>query len=380
MNNHYIPQLLLKQFAVRDKVNVYNLATSQFSTQKIRKVFSEENLFDEELEQLFAKKLEGPFGDLLNHKLLKEDTIRLERRENLLIRKFFMVNDLRSPYMNGTWEEMVAKTKSEEQPSVQLLRFLKRHHPDWEEIAGVLEMSEEEYIRNLRKAMEIDSLEHLSNSDQRLDVSEKLRLFACMSIVAMIGFWDSSDSGQEFIFPKLQGISEMDQAGIAYKGLVLKNLQNKKEIQKMRPEVQMQLDMLFYGSSMFSENYAVYPISPARMLVKISPYFKVFFPIWQVNKFEKRALLSEEQFRINLYSKLRMKLFEPCESIKNKAYIYRVKKLTKEEVCMLNALMLNVEPDQFVFHDFNRIRDSFWYYDHVSKFVPKKRYDFSNLE
>lgn len=380
MNNHYIPKLLLKQFSVRDKVNVYDFATAQFSTQKIRKVFSEENLFDEELERLFATKLEGPFGDLLNHKLLKEDTIRLERRENLLIRKFFMVNDLRSPYLNGTWEEMIAKTKSEEHPSVQLLKFLKLHHSDWEELSGALKMSEEEYIQNLRKAMEIDSLEHLSDSDQRLDVSEKLKFFARISMAAMIGFWDSSDSGQEFIFPKLQGISEMDQVSIGYKGLVLKNLQNKKEIQKMRPDVQMQLDMLFYGSSMFSENYAMYPISPTRMLVKISPYFKVFFPIWPVNEDENRALLSEENFRTHVYSKLRMKLFELCESIRNQEYIYQVKKLTKEEVCLLNAAILNMETEKFVFHDFNRIRETFWYYDHISEFALKKRYDFSNLE
>ena len=73
-------------------------------------------------------------------------------------------------------------------------------------------------------------------------------------------------------------------------------------------------------------------------------------------------------------------LFEPCANFYNQAYAYKVKKLTREEVCQLNALILNMETRQFVFHDYNKIRESFWHYDHVSRFIQKKRYDFSRLE
>ena len=381
MNNHYVPQLLLKQFAVSNKVNVYDFSAAQFSTRKIRNTFAEQDLFDEELERLFATKLEGAFGDLLHHKLLKGEQIFLERKENLLIRKFFMINGLRSPYMNGTWEEIVAKTKMEDHPSTRTMEYLKRLYSARMGDTKPFEMSKEGYIQNLRKAMEIESLEKILDSVHDPEVSIHLRSVAETAIVSMIAFWDSSDSGQEFIYPKLQGISEMDQVSIFHKCQTLEEVLREKEKHGVRPDVQRQLKALFYGSMAASHNYAVYPISPTRILVKISPYFKVFFPIWPVDDSgKKEALFSEEQFHIHVYSPLRMSLFEPCVSFENQAYAYKVKQLTREEVCFLNAAALNMETEQFVFHEFNRIRESFWYYDHIIQFAQEKKYDFSNLE
>ncbi len=110
MNSHYIPRLILKQFAFNKKINIYNLNSKDFITIKLKHAFSKENLYDEDLEQAFAQKLEGPFGDILNHKLLKGEQISITRSENLLIRKFFMIHTLRAPIINQTWEQMIEKT------------------------------------------------------------------------------------------------------------------------------------------------------------------------------------------------------------------------------------------------------------------------------
>jgi len=63
MTTHYIPRLLLRPFAIGEHINTYNFTTNTFEFKKLKNTFSEDNLFDEELEKLFARKLEGYFGN-----------------------------------------------------------------------------------------------------------------------------------------------------------------------------------------------------------------------------------------------------------------------------------------------------------------------------
>ena len=211
MINHYIPRLLLKHFSVQDKVNVCDVEALKFSTRKLKNTFAQENLFDEKLERLFATKLEGPFGDLLNHKLLQGDTIYLERKENLLIRKFILVNALRSPFINGSMEETIKRTKLQDHPSVQGLEFLKRYFPETEEFLKQMEPSKERYIENLRKAMEIGSLETISGTVPEalselypgLPMGKEISVPLWMSVrnvvAGTIVFWDCTESGQDVL-------------------------------------------------------------------------------------------------------------------------------------------------------------------------------------
>ena len=74
-----------------------------------------------------------------------------------------------------------------------------------------------------------------------------------------------------------------------------------------------------------------------------------------------------------------MELFEPCHNYFNQHYKYTVKFLTAKETMYLNSVLLNMETSQFAFHDFNKIRDSFWYYDHKMTFGLEKRHDFCHL-
>lgn len=197
MNNHYIPRLLLKQFAVSEKVNTYDFTASSFITKKLKNTFASKDIFDEDLESAFATKLEGPFGDLLNHKLLQGDTIAIDRRENLLMRKFLMIHSLRSPFVNISWDEMVQRTQLQDHPSIQAREFLLRHAPELKEIFEKMVPSPETYIPDLKKAMEIDSIVNIANSYDRPDVSDTLRTAARLAIVTVIAFWDSSESKRD---------------------------------------------------------------------------------------------------------------------------------------------------------------------------------------
>ena len=380
MNTHYIPRLLLRQFATGERVNSYDYKTDSFQSKKMKHTFAEQDLFDTELEKAFARKVEGPVGNLLNNKLLKEKRIFIDRKENMLLRKFLMINFLRAPIINTTWDEMVERTQTQEHPSVQAKAFIKRHHPELNEFLEKGIPSEKTYISDLKQAMEIDFLEEMANPNNRL-VSPTLNSAAIHAMVTVIAFWDSEGCGQEFILPKLPGISQMDQRGLFYKSLVLKNTRNEKEKDGLKEEFRMLFDRLQYGTIVYPENYSLYPLSPTRMLVCFAPYFRMFFPTLDITGTMEvyPPLLGQEQFDRHFFEPMRMELFEPCKNVFQDYYHYEVKELNAEEVMSINSLLLDMETEEFVFHDFSKIRDSFWYYDQRACFAFGKKHDFSHI-
>lgn len=381
MNTHYIPRLLLRPFAVGGHINTYNFITDAFEQKKLKNTFSESNLFDEELEKLFACKLEGPFGNLLNHRLLHSEVISLSRQENLLLRKFLMVNCLRAPIVNTDWDEMVERTKLQEHPSVQAKEFLIRHTSEFKEVFDEGTYSKDNYIVNLKKAMEIDSLEDLAGGKSEYNVSVSLKYAARRAMASVIAFWDTSEIGQEFILPKLPGIIEMDNVSILHKTMVLQEKRNQLETEWLPDDLDSELRRLQIGSTMFSENYSIYPISPTRCVVCFSPYFRAFFSVMSANsrKALYRPLLNKEQFDRHFYSAPRMELFQPCDVRFNQSYTYEVKQLTEEELHRINSMLLDMETEEFAFCDKNSLKKSFVYYDNKAVFAGKKKHDFSKL-
>jgi hypothetical protein len=381
MNNHYIPCLLLKQFAEAGKANVCDLTTTTFSTRKIKKIFADRDLFDPELETLFAEKLEGPFGDLMNHKLLHENIIKIDRRENLLIRKFLLIHSLRAPIRKTSWDEMIKKTRMQNHPYVHTMNFILSNFPELKKEYEKFTFSSDIYIPDLKRAMAIDSIEEMANPGINFGDSPTLEIAARYAMAPCITFWDSSECGQEFILPKLPGISLMDQMGTFFKFLTIRERRVELEKIFMPDEIKREFDRLEYGSIVYYENFSVYPLSPTRALICFSPYFRLFFAIRDLdNRVICPPLLQKEQFDLHFFEPMRMELFEPCRNRDNRVYQYSVKQLTAKEVLSVNAMLLDTETEEFVFHDFNRIRDSFWYYDKMAKFELGKKHNFSHLK
>ena len=378
MQNHYIPKLLLRQFGTAKKVNTYDLTTAGFETKKLNYVFAEQDIFEPELEKMIGEKLEGPFADLLNHRLLHGDTININRHENFLIRKFILINNLRSPMKNCNWDDMVKRMKIEEHSSVLTTEFLMRHHPEmkFEEILP----SKESYISDLKRVMEIETMAEMLAMRQEENISFHLKIAIECAVLETIAYWDCKETGQEFILPKFTGVSQEDQISTFHKMIVIKD---RMEREKNRSAVlDTEFNRLMYGSSVVFHNFRIYPLSPTRMLVTFSPYFRAFFPFMgPKNSIELYPpFLEKEQFVKHFYKAPRMELFEPCKNLFNQFYQYQVKKLKTEEMLELNALLLHGETEEFVFHDFNKIRDSLWYYNHKAKFADKEKHDFSHLE
>lgn len=378
MNNHYIPRLLLRRFAENNKVNTYSFLSNEFAVKKIKNVFSENDLFDAELEAELAVKLEGPFGDLLNHRLLKGEQIRVNRRENLLIRKFFMILFLRAPIVKLSWEEMLKKTDMEDSWHAQIHNRM-MYLPEYRQLFDEMWFSARAYTLNLRRALAFDYMEQLL--DHRELCTGMLQFAAQRAMVTPHAVWDCADSGMEFIFPKLPAISLEDQQGILYKTQVLLDLWERKRAECAPAFVQAEIERLLWGNCVYNSNFTVLPISPTRAIVCFAPYFRAYFPMYDPDgKIQiYPPLLERAQFDKHFYEKMRMELFTPCISLWNRHYKYEVRHLTREETCQINGLFLNMETDEFVFHDYNRIRDTFWYYQDIMHFSHKKKHDFSHL-
>lgn len=375
MNSHYIPRLLLKKFAEKERVNVYQYQIGTFTTKKIKHTFAEPDLFDEELERAFAAKLEGPFGDLLNHKLLSDDRIVINRTENMLIRKFFMLQFLRAPIVNMDWEDIIRRTGLEHHPSVQLHGNMLRM-PEYKQMFEACIPSKKTYYADLKQALEYDSLEEIVGPEAA--VSPSLQMAARVAMATAYAVWDCTETGLEFIYPKLPGINIMDSEGIFYKGMVLMELKKRKEKEQAPERMIKEIDRLLYGTSLYSENFGICPLSPTRALICFSPYFRIFFPTLDAEGVSVifPALLEKEQFDRHFYEPMRLELFQPCGNYRNQWYEYRVKALKKEEVFLLNTVLLDMETEEFVFHDYNKIRDSLWYYDNRAVLALGKKHDF----
>ncbi len=381
MNTHYIPRLLLRLFATGEHINTYNFSTHSLEYKKLKSTFSETDLFDEELEEQFNCKIEGPFGNLLNNKLLHFDEIKIDRQENLLLRMFLLINFLRAPIVNTDWDEMVKRTKLQNHPSVQAREFLLRHHPG---LKGVFEEgmpSAANYITNLRKAMEVNSLEDLAEAKPENSISISLQFAARIAMVSVIAFWDTSGTDGEFILPKLPGITEMDNLSIFHKMQIIEERRRQLEEEWLPDDLVPELKRLRIGSLLFSENYKIYPISPNRCIACFSPYFRAFFPIKGAGpeNITYPPLLKRDQFDHHFYKPMRMELFEPCKAKFNQFYTYQVKKLSNEELNRINSLMLDMETEEFAFHDINKISNSLRYYDNIAVFIDKKKHNFSKL-
>lgn len=378
MNTHYVPRLMLRAFSENDKVNSFDVINQSFSTKKMKKTFAAPDIYCPELENLFAKKLEGPFGDLLNNYLLSKDTIQINRKQNMLLRKFILINWLRNPVLNQPLDSVIETLGIKEHPSIKANEFLMRVFPEMREFYEANAPSELNYMKDLEIVMETDSIDEMEGSAKWNQLSESGKMEVNIAMSATIAFWDCSTTEQEFILPCVTGASEMDYLGKMHKTFMLMQKIDKLKEEGADEGLIMECSQRMLGSIFFSDNYHLYPLSPTRIMVCFSPFFRLYYPTLSGISYHELypAVFSKEEFATHFFYPTRMELFEPCISIFNKAYIYKVKQLTKKEMMRFNAHLIDAETQEFVFHDYNRIRDSLWFYDNEIKFAFPKKHDF----
>lgn len=129
-NDHYVPQLVLRNFSNRitkfivDKngccsfekkiksevITVYDVKKKiLLESVSIKDVYASEQFYADEVENKLNKKIESQFGNLFNKKLVNcSCAVEIDRKDLLLIKKFLLISVLRS----AKTEEFIKMEKS----------------------------------------------------------------------------------------------------------------------------------------------------------------------------------------------------------------------------------------------------------------------------
>lgn len=149
--------------------------------------------------------------------------------------------------------------------------------------------------------------------------------------------------------------------------------------ERMRQEIYKQLNFVMS----FHENFEIFPISAKRMIVEIAPFYKfgqAYKDIYPMPKLETLTELVNE----NLYAPNENKYVYPQIDVipkyhENDKYIYRIKKLTRDETRYCNALFLDRINTTLGFSSLNKAVGSIIKYKILNSFPYVPRVDYTEL-
>ncbi len=96
VNSHYVPQFILRNFYVDDKISYCDLQERKVQLRNTRSIFSEEGYYPEDLEKDLCKKAEYQFANLFHNKLEHAtNSVSLTTEEVFTLKKFLAVTALR---------------------------------------------------------------------------------------------------------------------------------------------------------------------------------------------------------------------------------------------------------------------------------------------
>ena len=333
-NNHYVPRLILRKFG--DKLSLYNVKTGELKENiPPEHAYAMQGFYDNETEKKLNLKIESQFGGLLANLILKrENEISLSRANVLLIKKFLLVSMIRSVQA----EHWVQRERM----------FYKLCPPapfEEKQIEG--ESPNEYWLRTINVILDTDGTpQQVRNHPNKTYPAYR---WACIVNSAYLSFWDAPSNRDEFVITDIGMTSENE------KGWDGVRVHNRKKLEYIAKLLELtndkseydNLSNLLYAVTNFSENFQMFPISSKRMIVLISPFFKIRYSMKSsgvpVPDLRDLTLIPNE------------KLFEPNQNhyvlpqMPNRGYqhheedkyIYDVKVLTTDEIRYCNALFMD---------------------------------------
>lgn len=357
VNSHYVPKQTIKKFA--DKICIYNTKTGEYKENvKPEKAFSQVGFYDEETEKKLNEKIESQFGNLFTNKLnLCENTVKLNRKELQLIKKFLLISVMRSL---GSEQFLQIERKFYDDKKLYWKNYCKAKGVSQQEYEdGVNSMTapfiekiiKEEtpwqyWMRTLNVILDTDGTPAaiLKHPDKTYPAHRWAQVIA----TGYLAFWDSEFDRDEFLITDIGMTSENE---VGWNGITIHNFKKTTfliDLLKKEKDSQMKtvLETLLVRQTNFTENFMMFPISAKRMIVEISPFYK-FRQMYK--NYYNMPLLS---YLTKLDNE---KLFYPNDAVyvlpqtsavapnyhPDDKYIYEIKKLSREETQYCNELFLD---------------------------------------
>lgn len=375
-NNHFVPRLVLRRY--NDRLSVFNIKTGVLKeNNKLENIFSEQNLYDEDIEIMLGQNVESPFANILTNKILKaevSDEIELTRKELNIIKKFLLTEQMRVFINEGKYSALEKYLTAFQKASGAKYPF--------EEKVIEEETVEARWQRNLRVIVECSDLMHIQ--EHELCTYEIYR-WAQIYNSGYLAIWDSSSCREDFIVSDIGMTSEVEPSFVKIglevekKDYLLKALQSAKKVSEKE---------LYFGllnSQMnFHENFYMFSISKNRMIVIINPFFRLYSnrqyaeevkvpkpDIWPTEITDKAL------FAKNRSQQLPIVFGKPVLN-ENDKFWYKVLPMKFDDVVWVNMLMLDRIDTYLGFSDMENIADSvFNYVDYhkQKKLAAPKNYE-----
>lgn len=379
-NNHYVPQFLLKRFG--EKINVYDVKSAVLTMRKKPdKVFCLNGLYEDELESLFNSNAESKVANLLLNKILTEETeVVLSREELLLLKKFFAIEQLRTPNMKTYIRhdrEYFEKSSSEHLKAIGYF-----DNP-------TSKLNDEEYLKlTLKGILEYNGFTQedfgnwLKNPNVTLSAQKWMKIY----MQCYLSFWDSKKSGEDFLITDAGISCEHDpskflpgnskQMELLKPGFFLSLLENSSISNEKKSFI---LQSVASGSEVRA-NFYFFSLTATRTIVLIDPFFRIFdknepwqsifhlpLPDFWPSAFIDRYLIEKNQVQYENLENARVRTFS-----KNDKFIYKIHDMELEDVLYYNSLLLDRIDTIIGFGESGRIIRSLASYLQV--YVPRNDY------
>lgn len=275
LRNHYVPKFILKNFVSDGDsgVSCFNPKTGEFLHNRTpESIYYEVGIYTNELERKFNDKIECAFSQMLR-KLLNRDSISLRRKDLWMIKRFLLIETLRTPETLSYVKKFRKIMKKCAAYSPEYSRLMYGKHIDDIESK---ETDTEYWLRTLDFVLEEE--EFTTDAVDRNEKGTALAHYWTLAFTAgYIGFWDSPGT-DEFIITDVGFTSETELGWTVECSQVPTKIKMITDlIEKVRnkdPDLDLNLIMLLRWMSAFGENIYMFPISSKRMIVLINPFFK----------------------------------------------------------------------------------------------------------
>ena len=376
--NHYVSQLIIKRFA--PAVTTFDTVERKIiENRKAHKIFYNIDIYDDEIEKKLAFDLERPFAELLDKKILHAETITLTRQELFLVKRFLLLDSVRTYPSNG-----FAKVLHNFNSNVD--RYIKMHGDiNQEELLCLpsifdLHLSDREIqMRAMKVYIESNDIMEILHHPL---VTRELYCWAKVNSDSYLAFWDSHET-QEFILTSTGMVSEYEPSHTIFEGLDLsKQAYLCDKIAKEKDKYNLfNYNILLSFNQIMYENFNVFNLSSTRCMVLIHPFFRLYdkvprringidvcveMPDVWPSCFETKEIIATP----------RVKYIKPClEFNPLDEFEYTHCKLSAWDTIYLNSIILRQTHQLLGFNDITKIIDSLVFMNMVNSFSDKELLD-----
>ena len=383
MKNHYISQLIIKRFS--PEVTTFDVQERKLiENRQPHKIFYQENIYDNDIEKQMAHDLEQPFAELLDRKILNNNSeIILTRSELNLVKKFLLLDSVRTysaehfrrtmlNFSNCVKHYMAYPMMDEE--------ILKR-------LPSLSSLNISDYDLQMRAMkLYLDCADLLEISNHSL-CNQEFYLWAKVNSDSYLTFWDSADN-QEFILSSTGMVSDYEPSHDIFEGLDLSKFSYLLDM--IRNKSIDETEMMFYAkclsfNTIMYENFNIFNLSATRCMVLVHPFFRLYNDIqaaingkflsapkpdiWPTC-FETKEITTSPQNRYMI----------PGFYLPGDLFCYKPIKLSEYDTIYLNQLILRQNNSVIGFRDIQKVIDSFCCMNFFNAINQKDLYEVEGIE